>query len=202
MDRRSSSRFKAPGCSPASTASLASAWLYLEVFCEPFGTLWFIYLLPIFFVVTKLARGLRVPPLAIWLVAAALEIAPIHTGWTVIDEFAGRFVYFYTGYMLAPRIFALAAQRAGAARRRRWPGSRSGASSTALLVFSGFADLPFVSLALGLAGAAAVVAVSALLAQDRSVRAAALLRARTRSSSISRSSCRWRRAARCCSRPA
>ena len=28
------------------------------------------------------------PPLAIWLVAAALEIAHIETGWTVIDEFA------------------------------------------------------------------------------------------------------------------
>src|ERR671915_579751 len=25
------------------------AWLYLETFVEPFGTLWFIYLLPIFF---------------------------------------------------------------------------------------------------------------------------------------------------------
>src|SRR3954464_8294256 len=30
---------------------------YLEAFIEPFGTLWFIYLLPLFFVVTKLARG-------------------------------------------------------------------------------------------------------------------------------------------------
>ena len=37
-------------------------------FWEPFGTLWFIYLLPIFFVVTKLAHSLRIPPLAIWLV--------------------------------------------------------------------------------------------------------------------------------------
>ena len=26
----------------------------------------------------------------------------------MIDEFAARFVYFYTGYLLAPRIFALA----------------------------------------------------------------------------------------------
>ena len=59
---------------------------YLEAFIEPFGTLWFIYLLPIFFVVVKLTRG--VPWLAIWLVGAALEIAHIDTGWTVIDEFA------------------------------------------------------------------------------------------------------------------
>ena len=59
---------------------------YLEAFIEPFGTLWFIYLLPIFFVVVKLTRS--VPWIAIWLIGAALEIAPIHTGWTVIDEFA------------------------------------------------------------------------------------------------------------------
>ena len=32
--------------------------LYLESFVEPFGTLWFIYLLPIFFIVTKLSRNL------------------------------------------------------------------------------------------------------------------------------------------------
>jgi uncharacterized membrane protein YcfT len=51
---------------------------YLEAFIEPFGTLWFIYLLPIFFVVTKLTRG--IPWQAIWLVGAALEIAHINTG--------------------------------------------------------------------------------------------------------------------------
>ena len=80
---------------------------YALAFIEPFGTLWFIYLLPIFFVVTKAAR--RVPPAVIWFAAAALQIAAIDTGWTAIDEFAGRFVYFYTGYLFAPRIFAFAA---------------------------------------------------------------------------------------------
>src|SRR5712671_5645302 len=89
--------------------ALGTLLLYLESFVEPFGTLWFIYLLPIFFVVTKLAHG-RVPAWLVWLAAAALEIAPIETGWTVIDEFASRFVYFYTGYLLAPRIFAMAAE--------------------------------------------------------------------------------------------
>src|ERR1700752_4063920 len=32
-------------------------FLYLEAFVEPFGTLWFIYLLPIFFVVVKAAHS-------------------------------------------------------------------------------------------------------------------------------------------------
>src|SRR3954447_7241330 len=87
---------------------LGTAWMYIESFWEPFSTLWFIYLLPIFFVVTKLARNLRVPPLAVFAVAAALQMATIHTGHTVIDEFAGRFVFFYIGYLFAARVFALA----------------------------------------------------------------------------------------------
>src|SRR3979411_308446 len=59
-----------------------AAWLYVESFWEPFGTLWFIYLLPIFFVVTKLARSLAIPSWLVWLVAAALESASIATGST------------------------------------------------------------------------------------------------------------------------
>jgi uncharacterized membrane protein YcfT len=135
---------------------------YLEAFIEPFGTLWFIYLLPIFFVVTKLTRG--VPWIAIWLVGAALEIAPIHTGWTVIDEFASRFVYFYSGYIFATRIFdfAAAVQRAPQAAVG---GLIVWAVVNGVLVFMGYGDLPFMSLALGFVGAAAVVAVAALMAR-------------------------------------
>ncbi|MGA7996853.1 MAG: acyltransferase family protein, partial [Bradyrhizobium sp.] len=92
--------FKAPGFAAESSWAHVG-FLYLESFIEPFGTLWFIYLLPIFFVVTKAARSFSIPPLVIWAAAAALEIAHIETGWTVIDEFAARFVFFYTGYLLA-----------------------------------------------------------------------------------------------------
>ncbi|MBX9827816.1 MAG: acyltransferase family protein [Xanthobacteraceae bacterium] len=134
---------------------------YLEAFIEPFGTLWFIYLLPIFFVVTKLTRS--VPWIAIWLIGAALEIAPIHTGWTMIDEFASRFVYFYSGYIFATRIFdfAAAVQRAPQAALG---GLILWGIGNGVLVFMGYGDLPFMSLALGFVGAAAVVAVAALMA--------------------------------------
>ena len=135
---------------------------YLEAFIEPFGTLWFIYLLPIFFVVIKLTRTIPWP--AIWIAGAALQMAHIDTGWTVIDEFAHRFIYFYTGYLFATRIFAFTA---GAQRR---PGlALFGLALWALLngalVAAGFADLPLVSLMLGFAGACAVVAVAALIAE-------------------------------------
>src|ERR1700738_3983228 len=80
--------FKAPGFA-AETSWRHVGYLYLESYVEPFGTLWFIYLLPVFFVVTKLSR--RIPPPAIWLVAAALEMAHVATGWAAIDGFLARF---------------------------------------------------------------------------------------------------------------
>ena len=154
--------FKAPAFA-AEHGAFGVAKLYAEAFIEPFGTLWFIYLLPIFFVVTKLTRG--VPVLIIWTILAALEIAHIQTGWTVIDEFAARFVYFYTGYILAARIFQIAA-----AVQARAALAAYALAAWALLngfyVFSGLADKAFVSLSLGLVGAAAVVSVAALMAKS------------------------------------
>src|SRR4030088_384835 len=96
--------FKAPSFAAEQGWTHVGA-LYLESFIEPFGTLWFIYLLPIFFVVTKATR--RMPPLWIWSFAVALEMAHISTGWTVIDEFAARSVYFYSGYLFASQVFKL-----------------------------------------------------------------------------------------------
>jgi uncharacterized membrane protein YcfT len=142
-----------------------TAWLYVESFWEPFGTLWFIYLLPIFFVVTKLARSLAIPPALVWLAAAALESAPIATGSTVIAEFAARFVFFYTGFLFARHVFALA----GAVQARpatAVAGLMVWGLIEAWLVFEGLSELPLVSLALGLVGAMAVVSVSALMAGD------------------------------------
>jgi uncharacterized membrane protein YcfT len=139
----------------------AVSYAYLEAFIEPFGTLWFIYLLPIFFVVTKLARGMS--PVIVWLAAAMIEVAHVNTGWTVVDEFAQRFVYFYTGYILAPYIFEMAAvvheRKAAALVGLALWGFINGA-----MVAIGAADLPFLSLALGFMGAGAVVAAAALMA--------------------------------------
>src|ERR1044072_3927135 len=56
---------KAPGLA-AEQGWATVGILYLESFIQPFGTLWFIYLLPIFFVVAKLTRGAS--PLLIWLI--------------------------------------------------------------------------------------------------------------------------------------
>lgn len=138
--------------------------MYALSFIEPFGTLWFIYLLPVFFVVTKLTQ--RIPAVVILIAGAALEIAKIDTGWTVIDEFAARFVYFYAGYLFAGFIFDFA----------RGVRNNAAVALAALAVWAlvngwatqtGTAARPFLSILFGLAGCAAVIAVSALLARMR-----------------------------------
>jgi uncharacterized membrane protein YcfT len=153
--------FKAPAFA-AETGWAHAGYLYLESFIEPFGTLWFIYLLPIFFVVTKATRAL--PPLLIFGIAALLEMMHISTGWTVIDEFAARFVYFFTGYWLANEVFALSDR----ARVRPWLallGLALWAIANESLVKAGVSDWPLISLLLGLAGAGAVVTIGTLLAR-------------------------------------
>ncbi|MDO8876031.1 MAG: acyltransferase family protein [Pseudolabrys sp.] len=153
--------FKAPGIA-AESGLIEVARLYLVSLIDPFGTLWFIYLLPIFFVVVKLLR--RVPVAVVWLAAAALEISQLNTGWMVPDEFAARFVYFYTGYIAARYVFTLAAD-AQANTPIAIGGLLVWALFNGLMVREGLAALPFVSLGMGLLGAAAVATLSALLAR-------------------------------------
>jgi uncharacterized membrane protein YcfT len=155
--------FKAPSFAAESSWTHVGL-LYLESFIEPFGTLWFIYLLPVFFVVTKVTR--RAPPLAIWAGAAALEMMHVATGWTVIDEFCARFVYFYSGYLFAAYVFALS-DRARARPAFALAGLALWALVNGGLVHLGFSEWPVISLALGLAGACAIVVIGTLLAQAR-----------------------------------
>jgi uncharacterized membrane protein YcfT len=135
---------------------------YLVYFIDPWAQLWFIYLLAMFFVATRLLR--YVPWPIVWLAAAALEIAPIQTGWMVPDEFAARFVYFYSGYLFAAHIFRLRE-----AMEARPLTAVAGLAVWALingwLVETGQASLPFVSLSLGFAGAWAVITLSGLIAR-------------------------------------
>jgi len=152
--------FKAPGFA-AETSWAHAGYLYLESFVEPFGTLWFIYELPIFFVVTKATR--RLPPLLIWAAAALLEMTHYSTGWTAVDEFGARFVYFYTGYLFAGGVFALSD------RARKQPGLALAALALWALVNEslvqlGSSEWPLISLSLGLAGACAIVTIGTLLA--------------------------------------
>lgn len=135
---------------------------YLFAYIEPFGTLWFIYLLPVFALTTRLTR--RVPPIAVFIVAALLESLKINTGWTAIDEFAARYVYFFAGYWLAAHVFTLASA-AQAQPKLAIAGLLGWALLDGTLVAAGVAARPGISLLLGGTGALAVIASAALLAR-------------------------------------
>lgn len=141
---------------------------------EPYGVLWFIYMLAVFSLATKLLHEFRVPHWVVLVAAAALQMAPIHVGWGVLDQFAEYFVYFYGGYALAPHIF----------RMVRWAEDNASVAVGLLaayallntaLVFSGdfrmdpvhpqmgIAALPGLHLLLAFAGALAICVTAALL---------------------------------------
>lgn len=159
---------------------------YLLAFIQPYGTLWFIYILPIFFLFTRLVKGLPQWFVLGW--AAILSIMPIHSGWVLFDEFCARYIYFFAGYALAANIFAMAEwMRANIAKTVTylvlWAivntalvfipapaglGTIAGGPDPAL-GDEGLAGLPVVSLMLGTAGTIAIIAISALLARYRTM---------------------------------
>ncbi len=146
---------------------------------QPFGTLWFIYMLPVFFVVTKL---FRTAPWYLFAGAVTLQILPVDTShlwsqfasqfgiisvdghWVLIDEFCSFYVYFLAGYLFAPWLFALA-ERA----QNYVPTALIGLASWFLinlgLVYFDIAKLPIISLVLGGAGAVAIVTIASLISR-------------------------------------
>ena len=141
---------------------------------EPYGVLWFIYMLAVYSLATKLLHSLKVPHWAALLAAAALQIAPINTGFYTLDHFAEYAVYFYAGYALAPLVFGIVE------RAQHHVALTAGALLAyglvnALLVFGGgvhmlprgiemgFAAIPVLHLALAFAGSLAVCLTAALL---------------------------------------
>jgi uncharacterized membrane protein YcfT len=137
--------------------------LYAASFVRPYSLLWFIYMLPLFFIVAKLVR--KWPVTLVWIAAAALQIAQVHFGTKVVEKFSHYFLFFFTGYALAPLVF-----RFGDAVRRH----RTVAVSALLLwgvlqayLLPAYGTHFLFSLPAGLAGAAALVAVSALMADSR-----------------------------------
>jgi uncharacterized membrane protein YcfT len=141
-----------------------------HAFIEPYGTLWFVYALLVFSVVTKALKNL--PPLILLSFAAVLEILPIHTDWFFLNEFCDRYIYFVAGYLFCAHIFTIAAWveeniRSALIALTAW------AIINGILAFtpSGneafptLASLPFISLATGTMGAVAILLMAVLLAR-------------------------------------
>lgn len=152
---------------------------------QPFGTLWFIYMLPVFFVITKLFKAypwqlfgvaiiLQVLPIdtsAVWpQIAAQLGVISVDNHWVLIDEFCSFFVYFLAGYLFAPRLFDLAER----AQKHVTPALLCLSAWFLInlgLVYLDIAKWPIISLALGGAGAVAIVTMGSLLTKWRPAKA-------------------------------
>jgi uncharacterized membrane protein YcfT len=141
---------------------------------QPYGVLWFIYMLAVLGLITKLVHDWRLPQWAVLVVAAILQMAPIQTGAYALDQFAEYYVYFFVGYAFAPQLFKLA----------QWATHNTAAALVAVLVWAlanaalvfgggfimgpvhpipGYASLPGLQLTLALIGSAALCLVAALL---------------------------------------
>lgn len=146
------------------------AWAVIQ----PYGVLWFIYMLAVVSAATKLLHMLRAPVWGVFALGALLQMAPVATGSYAIDQFAAYFVFFYAGFILAPQLFRLTA----------WAGNHVGLSLLGLLVWAvlnaalvfspgfamhpvepemGWAGLPGLHLLLALVGTAALCVLAALL---------------------------------------
>lgn len=133
--------------------------LYLQSLVRPYSWLWFIYLLPFFFVATKLLR--RLPLALAWGLALGLHLGGLESGIKVVDKFTYYYLFFVSGYALAPYAFQLADKAAAHC-------------AVALAAIAAWAALNALalpsaspSLLLAFAGIAALVAVAALMAKTR-----------------------------------
>jgi uncharacterized membrane protein YcfT len=147
--------------------AIKAAEVFLTGFMEPFGTLWFIYLLPIFFVLVKILRKFPAP--IVFLGGALLLAARIETGWLVIDEFSSRFVFFYVGYWLSKQIFSFASQINAKPTNIIFAGLVIWGFANHTMVQTGLSALPGFNLLLGLVGACAVVSTGVLLSKFKSL---------------------------------
>lgn len=129
---------------------------------EPYGVLWFIYLLAIFSAAAKLLHDARAPHWLVLAGATLLQMAPVQTGSYLIDQFAEHFIYFYAGYVFAPLLFRLVAWAQNNVLRAV-AGLAIWAVLQTLLVFSpGYRVLP-MTIHMGLSTAPGIHVVLALM---------------------------------------
>jgi uncharacterized membrane protein YcfT len=145
---------------------------------EPYGVLWFIYMLGVYSLATKVFDTLKVPQWTALALGAGLMMAQaggyITTGFGLIDHFSMYFVYFYAGYAFAPVVFRIVESA-----QQNWLYALFVLSSFAViqwfLVFEGgavmhprgidmgYASFPPLHLLLGFAGSLAICLVGGLL---------------------------------------
>lgn len=141
---------------------------------EPYGVLWFIYMLAVYAMTTKLLVTLKVPNWLGFATAGALMLVQPATGFYTFDHFANYYVYFFAGFAFAPLVFRIVA----------WAQQHVALTVLALVTYAliegylvfaggshllprgiqmGYAANPFIHLALGFGGSLLVCLTAAML---------------------------------------
>ncbi|AZN98978.1 acyltransferase [Mesorhizobium sp. M9A.F.Ca.ET.002.03.1.2] len=143
---------------------------------EPYGVLWFIYMLAVFGLVAKLLWQFRVPYGITIPLAALLQMWAPQSNSYAITQFAAYFVFFHTGFVAAPLVFRLVEWTQGHTALSI-AGLLAWAIANGLLVFSpgfsveptithmGLAAWPPLHLALGITGALALCVLGGFLSK-------------------------------------
>ena len=129
---------------------------------EPFGTIWFIYVLATFFLATRILK--KAHPALLISGAVILKLLPIETGWMVIDSFASQYIFFIIGYLGSAHILKLADQA------KNYPllvlfGSAVFAIWNVAMMKLGWTHDPAFGAVAGVSGSLAIIALCAVLAK-------------------------------------
>jgi uncharacterized membrane protein YcfT len=131
---------------------------------QPFTSLWFITMLPIYFVLTRLIH--RLPWYLVLFSATALFVFRLDTGIRLLDNFGKFYIFFLLGYFFSRQVFKTAdwlfhRPATAIAFLVAWAGANSWV--TKLFWFTWEEHL-IVLLFAGLAGVLALIALSRLIA--------------------------------------
>ncbi len=125
---------------------------------SPFGTIWFIYILPLFFLVARFTRVM--PPLLAFAWAALMSLLQTQSGWIVADAFTKYLVFFLGGLYAGPWIKALADWAHGKTLGVLGLGLVFTAANLQVMEW-GQVEHPAFALVMGIFGAITLVAISA-----------------------------------------
>lgn len=149
---------------------VAFAKMYLWNIVQPTGVLWFVHMLAVFYVVTRLLR--RAPKWGVLAVAAALQIAHqaqwIDTPSYAINRLMDYYVFFFLGYAVSGLVFDVA-DRAKIRPLMTMTVLLGWGLCNFWLVQQGMHNLPVYGLMMGVAGAFAIVEAASLLSQFQSM---------------------------------
>ncbi len=137
---------------------------FLLIPIEPFGTIWFIFVLPLFLLVARLSRS--VPPILVFSASVLLSLLQTRTGWIAPDAFSKYLVFFLGGLYGAPWLTALADWARGRILAVLALFALFGCANLQVMSW-GLIESPGFALILGLAGTVALVSLSGLAGHHR-----------------------------------